>query len=54
MTSRPEHLKRCKERVLVYVALADVANAFASMASDLSRRPETEHHIGRQLGMRHE
>ena len=48
---RSEHLAWCKRRALEYVDGGDLRQAFASMASDLSKHPETENHPGRQLGM---
>ena len=47
--TREEHLQWCKGRALGYVD--DPQNAVASMASDLSKHPETETHIGIQLGL---
>lgn len=51
MDTRAEHLAWCKRRALEYVEAGDIVNAFASMASDLGKHPETEGHIGIQLGM---
>ena len=48
--TRQEHLAWCKERALVYVNLGDIEQAFASMASDLGKHPETANHSGIQLG----
>jgi hypothetical protein len=36
-TQRAEHLERCKERAMDYWFLGDLANAVASMASDLRK-----------------
>ncbi len=47
--TRAEHLAWCKERALEYVTAGDVDQAFASMASDLGKHPETENHMGIQL-----
>lgn len=48
--TRAEHLAWCKQRALEY--LPDNPNeAFASMLSDLTKHPETQDHIGLQLGM---
>lgn len=49
--TREEHLAWCKQRALEYVDTGDTANAYASMASDLSKHPETEGHAGIKLGM---
>lgn len=49
--TRTEHLAWCKQRALEYVDQGDVTNAWASMASDLSKHPETEKHAAIQLGM---
>ena len=50
-SSRAEHLAWCKQRALEYCDAGDVDQAFASMASDLGKHPETEGHMGIQLGM---
>lgn len=49
--TRAEHLAWCKERALEYVDKGDVTEAYASMASDLTKHPETEKHAAIQLGM---
>lgn len=49
--TRAEHLAWCKQRALEYVDKGDVTDAYASMASDLSKHPETEKHAAIQLGM---
>ena len=49
--TRAEHLTWCKKRAIEYVDNGDVQNAFASMASDLNKHPETEGHAAIQLGM---
>jgi len=49
--SRAEHLKWCKQRALEYCDAGDVNQAYASMASDLGKHPETEGHAAIQLGM---
>jgi hypothetical protein len=49
-TTRAEHLKWCKQRALEYCDMGDVAQAFASMSSDLGKHPETENHAAIQLG----
>lgn len=48
--TRTEHMQWCKDRALQYLP-SDPSQAFASMASDLQKHPETEGHIGVQLGM---
>lgn len=50
-TSRAEHLEWCKKRALEYLDQNDVTQAWASMASDLRKNPDTDGHIGIQLGM---
>jgi hypothetical protein len=40
-TSRKEHLEWCERRALEYVEMGDLKNAYASMASDLRKHPET-------------
>lgn len=49
--TRQEHLQWCKKRALEYCDRGDLQNAFASMASDLQKHPETENHSAIQLGM---
>jgi hypothetical protein len=49
--TRAEHLAWCKQRALEYIDNGDVSNAWASMASDLTKHPETENHAAIQLGM---
>lgn len=49
-TTREEHMKWCKERALEYVD-TDPQGAYASMASDLQKHPETAGHVGIELGM---
>jgi hypothetical protein len=41
MRTREEHLAWCKQRALEYVDAGDLANAVASMGSDLQKHPET-------------
>lgn len=50
-TTRAEHLEWCKKRALEYCDAGDTNNAWASMASDLAKHPETERHAAIQLGM---
>jgi hypothetical protein len=49
--TRAQHLAWCKQRALEYVERGDPKEAFASMASDLGKHPDTAGHIGVQLGM---
>lgn len=48
---RAAHLAWCKKRALEYVDNGDVQNAFASMASDMGKHPETQGHAAIELGM---
>ena len=41
MTTRAEHLAWTKERALEYVAKGDLAQAHASLCSDLRKHPDT-------------
>ena len=49
--NRQEHLEWCKKRALEYVDQNDLQQAYASMASDLNKHPETEGHSAITLGM---
>jgi hypothetical protein len=49
--TRAEHLAWAKTRALEDVERGDLANAVASMISDLREHPELENHIGIMLGM---
>ncbi len=49
--TRAEHLQWCKTRAIEYVNAGDNQQAFASMASDLGKHPETQGHVGLELGM---
>jgi len=49
--TRQEHLDWCKKRALEYVDAGDQRQAFASMASDLGKHPDTAGHTAIQLGM---
>jgi len=51
MMNRNEHLAWCKTRALEYVDQGDIGQAWASMASDLGKHPETVGHIAIPLGM---
>lgn len=41
----------CKTRALQYCDVGNAVQAFASMASDLNKCPETRDHAGIDLGM---
>ncbi len=49
--TREEHLQWCKDRALEYVDMGDLGQAFASMASDLTKHEETKNHSGIKLGI---
>ena len=49
--TRQEHLDWCKERALEYCDAGDWEQAWASMAENLSKHPETENHAAIKLGM---
>lgn len=49
--TRTEHLEWAKKRAIEYADAGDTANALASMTSDLDKHPETQGHLGIQLGM---
>jgi len=49
--SRAEHMEWCKSRAMEYVNSGNLKEGFASMMSDLRKHPETEHHLGIELGM---
>lgn len=49
--TREQHLEWCKKCAHEYLASGDVQNAYASMASDLNKHPETEGHPAISLGM---
>jgi hypothetical protein len=50
MTTRAEHLAWAKERALEYVDAGDINQAFTSLASDLSKHPDTQGHAAIELG----
>lgn len=50
--ARSEHLQWCKDRALEYVEQDDLNQAFASMASDMSKHPETACPKLTELGFR--
>ena len=49
--TREEHLDWCKKRAIEICDSGDVAGAYASMASDLNKHPDTRGHPAIQLGM---
>lgn len=49
--TRSEHLEWCKSRAKSYIEEGDFQSAFASMASDLHKHPETENHPGISIGL---
>jgi hypothetical protein len=51
--TRAEHLAWAKERALAFLTFRppDLTSAFASLASDLYKHPETRGHIGIELGV---
>lgn len=49
--TRAEHLAWCKQRALEYVDQGDLAQAIASMTSDLGKHFETAGHPAIELGM---
>lgn len=50
--TRFEHLEWCKKRALEYIDSGDIKNAYASMASDMMKHPETRTHLALALGFR--
>lgn len=48
--TRSQHLQWCKQRALAYVDAGDLPQAWASMASDMSKHPETSEHIALEMG----
>lgn len=50
-TTREEHLEWCKQRALEYCDAGKPQEAYASMASDLGKHPETQGHIAVSLGL---
>jgi hypothetical protein len=47
--NRDEHLKWAKDRALEYADRGEMANAIASLTSDLNKHPDTAGHSGVQL-----
>ena len=48
--TRREHLDWCKKRALEYVDAGDIEQAYASMASDMGKHPETRNHAALDFG----
>jgi hypothetical protein len=51
MKNRTEHLAWAKQRALEYVDAGDLQGAFASLASDLRKHPETDNPQLHALGL---
>jgi len=52
MTNRDEHLQWCKDRAIeILEKKADVAQAYASFASNMSKNEETRTHSALELGV---
>ena len=51
VTSRQDHLNWAKDRALEYADRGDMANAIASLGSDLNKHPETKNHSAMELMM---
>lgn len=49
--TRAEHLQWCKDRAMEYVTHGDLVNAVTSMASDLTKHPETKDSTTGAMGM---
>ncbi len=49
--SRDEYIAWCKKRALEYAERGDFPQAVTSMASDLTKHPETKNHPGIDMGM---
>jgi len=48
--TRAEHLKWCKERAIAELNGGKIADAWASMVSDMGKHPETQGHMAIELG----
>jgi hypothetical protein len=48
--TRAEHLQWAKDRANAYVDQGEMVIAYTSMASDLSKHPETENHCAIDFG----
>lgn len=49
--TRAEHLAWCKQRAIAYIEAGDYKQALTSMLSDMRKHPETEKHVGLQMGV---
>ena len=49
--TREEHLEWCKKRALEYVDSGDLSQAYASMASDMKKHPDTARNPAVGLGV---
>lgn len=49
--TRDEHLQWAKDRALEYADRGDLANAMASLGSDLNKHPGTKNHAAMELMM---
>ncbi len=49
-TERGKHLDWCKKRAFEYLDKEDIAKAWASFASDMSKNEETRNHAAIPLG----
>ena len=47
---RKNHILWCKNRALECIKEGDIANAYLSFISDMSKHPETRNHIALELG----
>ncbi len=47
---RSEHLEWCKKRALEFIKTGDLQQAYASMASDMRKHPETGNHPAIDMG----
>jgi len=50
MLRRQEHLEWCKKRAIEYIENNDLAQAFTSFQSDMTKHPETANHPALQFG----
>lgn len=49
--TRSEHMQWCKDRANDEIDRGNIQEGFMSMVSDLGKHPETQGHIGIELGM---
>jgi hypothetical protein len=50
MRTREQHLDWCKQQAHEYLDDGDIANALASMMSDLNKHPELKNHPAMYMG----